>query len=69
MDDNRNRILLVKFVDQPNEPDWTCVFHLGRIVNGKETVLLKKGKERLRHYWLRRSFGRKQDHATRSYES
>lgn len=46
----RNKMLLVKFVDQQNEPNEPYVFHFKRIVDGKETVLAEREKERLRLY-------------------
>ena len=43
-------MFLVRFFDQQNEPNEPYVFHFKRIVDGKETVLAEREKERLRLY-------------------
>ena len=56
MDDNGNKILLAKFVDQRNEPTEPDVFQFERTVDGKEAVLTEREKDRLRRY-LAEAFG------------
>ena len=59
LDDNGNKILLAKFVDQRNEPTEPDVFQFERTVDGKEAVLTEREKDRLRRY-LAEAFGREE---------